>query len=139
MYQYNGIAQLLILNNKTNIRLVSDISDTANEIRFSDMNQLPDASVDNIQFVWIDNEKIAYTIKTATHISGLIRGVHGTSKAGHTVTDAQVYLQTSKTSLEPGTSLMDLHLAGPLLNDLSATLDNSKNPMARAAINYIDS
>ena len=139
MYQYNGIAQLLILNNKTNIRLVSDISDTANEIRFSDMSQLPDATADNIQFVWIDNEKIAYTIKTDTHISGLIRGVHGTSKAVHAAADSEVYLQTSKTSLEPGTSLMDLQLSGPLLNDLSATLDNSKNPMARAAINYIDS
>ena len=65
--------------------------------------------------------------------------MHGTSKAVHTVADSEVYLQTSKTSLEPGTSLMDLHLAGPLLNDLAATLDNSKNPMARAAINYIDS
>jgi hypothetical protein len=138
MYQYEGIAQLLILNNKTNIQLISSISDTANEIEFNDMSQLPDASADNVQFVWIDNEKIAYTIKTATSITGLIRGVHGTSKASHTAYAAQVYLQTSKTSLEPGTSLMDLHLAGPLLNDLGLTLDDSHNPMAKAAIYYID-
>lgn len=138
MYQYDGITQLLILNNKTGINLISDISDTVNEIRFSDMSQLPDASVDNIQFVWIDNEKIAYSVKTETHISGLTRGVHGTSKAYHT-TSAQVYLQTSETSLESGTSLMDLQLKGPLLNDLGQTLDDSKNPMARAAINYVDS
>jgi hypothetical protein len=34
---------------------------------------------------------------------------------------------------------MDLQMKGPLLNDLGRTLDNSKNPLARAAINYIDS
>ena len=64
--------------------------------------------------------------------------MHGTSKAYHR-TSAQVYLQTSKTSLESGTSLMDLQMKGPLLNDLGQTLDNSKNPLARAAINYVDS
>ena len=139
MYQCNGVTQLLILNNKTGISLASDISDISNEIRFTDMSQLPDASADNVQFVWIDNEKIAYTVKTATHISGLIRGVHGTSKEKHTMANSKVYLQTSKTSLEEGTSLMDLKLAGPLLNDLGQTLDNSQNPMARAALNYVDS
>ena len=103
MYQWRGVIQFFILRND-NVALIEPVDYSSNEIKLTNMESVPDASVDDIQFLWINEEKIGYSIKTETGITGLIRGAHGTSVNHHEV-GASVYLENADSILIPGAPL----------------------------------
>ena len=138
MYQYLDIAGYFILDD-TITTLKQNITTSTQLIELTNVNLLPDASVDNIQYIWISNEKIGYTIKTQTGISGLMRGAHGTSNTTHS-TNEPVYPETAKTVIVKPVPLKNINLVSYFLNDDEfTTLDNSTNAIAAAVRNYISS
>ena len=137
--------------------LLHNIDKDTMRIEFSDMTPLLAASLDDIQYVWIGSEKIGYTIKTDTYISGLIRSADGTPLMDHAQTDP-VYAVNATTQLVPVMPLQNLNIRGPFLNDMSEvkwderdwqasawdgkavkTLQDSKNTFAQAVKNYVSS
>jgi len=126
-------------------------------IEFTNMTVLTDANLDNIQYVWVGSEKIGYTVKTPTYISGLIRSTDGTPLMDHAVSDS-VYVVNATTLLVPQTPLQNLNIKGPFFNDFEQvpwdnepweahtwhgqyvkTLKDSVNPFAQAIKNYVSS
>jgi hypothetical protein len=139
MYQYMGIVEYIILDPVVAlIESVENSKEQSTTIKLSDMTQLPDASVDNIQYIWINHEKIGYTIKTETGISGLLRGAHGTTIEQHSV-DVPVYIETAQTTLIKPMPLLNTDLKAPFLNDLGATLHESTNATAKTIRDYLSS
>jgi hypothetical protein len=137
--------------------LKHSINKNTMRIEFTNMTPLLDANLDDIQYVWVDGEKIGYTIKTSTYISGLIRSADGTPLMDHTITDP-VYVVNATTLLVPQTPLQNLHIKGPFFNDstrnpwdnnpwetqnwdnmIIKTLEDSVNPFAQAIKNYVSS
>lgn len=170
---YQGMVEMFILDSS----LASLVENVENDllgkklkfeksmtIKLNSTENLPDANLDDIQYIWIGNEKIGYSIKTETHISGLIRGCDGTPVQSHRSSEP-VYVVSHKTMLIPITPLQNLNLKTAFFNDYSQinwdsiedetmagwdngygwdetkvkTLENSENPFAKALINYVSS
>lgn len=153
---YQGMAEMFILDSSL-ASLQQAIDKDSLTIELDSTENLPDANLDNIQFVWIGNEKIGYSIKTEKHISGLIRECDGTRLQVHS-TDDPVYVVSQRTKLIEPTPLQNLNLKTAFFNDFGSiewdrdewdssewdvqkleTLENSANPFAKALINYVSS
>jgi hypothetical protein len=155
-HYYKNSVEMFIAD-ATLTELKHNIDKDTMRIEFTDMTVLTDANLDNIQYVWIASEKIGYTIKTDSYISGLIRSADGTPLMDHAITDP-VYAVNSTTLLVPQTPLQNLHIKGPFFNDsiyvpwdhepwqayawdgkAIKTLEDSVNPFAQAVKNYVSS
>jgi hypothetical protein len=156
-YHYYKNSVEMFIADRSLTELLHDIDKNTMRIEFSNMTPILDANLDNIQYVWVGSEKIGYTIKTDTYISGLIRSVDGTPLMDHAVTDP-VYVINSTTLLVPQMPLQNLNIHGPFLNDMANVkwdevdwqasawdgkaikkLVDSVNPFAQAVKNYVSS
>ena len=137
MHQWKDSAEYFILDSDTcslNDE-VSDSQDPTMVIKLTNLKEVPTANIDNIQYIWIKNEKIGYTMKTSEGITGLIRGAHGTMSGNHSVTDP-VYLQSGKTMLIKSGALGTLKNKAPFLNEPGYTLHESQTALADKIRNY---
>ena len=156
-YHYYKNSVEMFIADSSLTELLHNIDENTMRIEFSDMTPLLDANLDNIQYVWVGSEKIGYTIKTDTYISGLIRSVDGTPLMDHAESDL-VYPINATTLLVPQMPLQNLHIKGPFLNDMIDVkwdevdwqagawdgriikkLEDSVNPFAQAVKNYVSS
>jgi hypothetical protein len=155
-HYYNNSVEMFIADSALTALKHSIDKDTM-RIEFTNMAPLLDASLDNIQYVWVGGEKIGYTIKTNSYISGLIRSVDGTALIDHAVTDP-IYVINAATLLVPQTPLQNLQINAPFFNDFEyvpwdneswenhawnsryvKTLADSVNPFAETIKNYVSS
>jgi hypothetical protein len=155
-HYYKNSVEMFIAD-ATLTELKHNIDKDTMRIEFTNMTVLTDANLDDIQYVWIASEKIGYTIKTDSYISGLIRSTDGTPLMDHAITDP-VYAVNATTLLVPQTPLQNLHIKGPFFNDSMyvpwdnepwqaytwdgkaiKTLEESINPFAQAVKNYVSS
>jgi hypothetical protein len=115
IHQYNNMVNMFIADS-TLASLSTPVTITDTQILLNNTNKLREASLDNIQYVWINNEQIGYSIKTNNGITGLIRGAHGTAISSHDITD-KVYVENALTELIPLTPLQSLGLTAPFFNE----------------------
>ena len=116
IHQHQGMMEMFILDS-SKLSLTEPVTSETTAIPFADTSLLLDASLDTIQYIWVGKEKIGYTVKTDTGITGLRRAQHGTPLMDHAVTDP-VYFNAPATELIPRTPLYNAHLTSPFVNDL---------------------
>lgn len=133
----NNTMSAFILTNSVQLAEDLHISDT--HISLTNIDQVPDASQENPGAIWIGNERVSYTVKTATGVSGLIRGSLGTTFKEQCSMSEPVYVLNAHTILHDYTPLQSLNNIAPFYNDPGETMENSKNPIASKIVNYIGS
>jgi len=133
----NNTMSAFILSNV--VQLAAPVALTDTHIALTNMENVPDATTENPGVLWIGNERITYTIKTATGISGLIRGTLGTTFRDFYSMSQPVYIVNAQTILHDYTPLQSLNNQVPFYNDVGETLENSKNPIANKIVNYMGS
>lgn len=132
-YFMNFVSALILDSSKT--ALTASVTNDATFIGLENMDMIPDANPENPAIIWIGNEKIIYTIKETTGISGLIRGAFGTPACNHTV-DTPVYVESATTSLHGYVPMMALNNNAQFYNDPGLTMSDSVNTTAKTINNY---
>jgi hypothetical protein len=132
-YHNNTMAATVLLNETA---LTSDLQGDFTFIGLSDMSNVPDANYENPQALWIGNERIVYSIKEETGISGIVRATAGTTMMDHDA-NAAVFLENSRTKLHGYIPLQSLNNnRQQFYNDPGKTLAESENLMAKTLMSY---
>ena len=139
-HYYNNNVAAFILND--NVRLLHDVGYETTHIAFDNMHLVPEANAENPGFIWIGNELVIYFVKTATGISGLIRGAFGTpigSMVVETLDNVQelshvvgspVSVVSADTVLYDYTHIQNVKGLEFFSDDLGVTIADSVNPLA---------
>jgi hypothetical protein len=131
-YHNNTMAATVLLNETS---LTTAITGEVNFIALSDMSNVPDASYENMQAIWVNNERIAYAIREESGISGLVRCTAGTTMQDHSI-DSPVYIENSRTKLHGYIPLQSLNNTTQFYNDPGKSLADSENLTAVNIMNY---
>lgn len=132
-YHNNTMAATILLNEAS---LTSSLTGDFTFIGLSDMSNVPDASYENTQALWIGNERIVYSIKEETGISGIIRATAGTTMIDHDAS-TPVFLENSRTKLHSYIPLQSLNNnRQQFYNDPGKTLADSENLIAKTLMSY---
>lgn len=132
-YFANTVSAFILDNSKS--VLTGNVTQDANFIGLTNMDIVPDATPDTPATIWIGNERIIYTIKEETGVSGLIRGSFGTPAMAHSV-NSPVYLVSADTILHGHIPVVALNKRVQFYNDIGSTLGDSINPIAKRITNY---
>ena len=133
----NNTMSAFLLTNQVQLAAAVHISDT--HIELYNIDKVPDATQEEPGAIWIGKERIEYTTKTATGITGLTRGsLSTTMRENYTMADP-VYVVNAQTILHDYTPLQALNNSTQFYNDPGKTLMDSENPIAKKIVNYSSS